>query len=353
MRALEGESRRRTEAELATSRAEENVALSLASFEDLFQKLDARGPALPPPPAYWTAGRRAVPAGRTNRSPSGGGRPGAPEDDAALMQSVLTFFDRFARHNATNTQLQGEAARAYRRVGILYQRLGRMQEAEESFTHAVSILESLVARYPAVPRYRHELARSYGLFDPATASVVPLPRLEQQFRQALVLYRDLAGESYHSADNPTSQARVETKLGVTLQQEGNSDEAESCYRRAVALFEGAARGPSGSDHARIDLAGARALLAALIRDRGRRDEALIVLDAAAADLLAVASQERISPFVRRSLESYLGNLADSFEELGLDERARALETRAATLRARGSGGSPRRPVAGNEPGTSP
>src|SRR5262249_24913581 len=150
------------------------------------QTLEARGPLLPPP------GPGPEDGSGPRRGPPRGTRPGSTEDDVAFLQSVLTFYDRFARRNATYPKLQGEAARAYRKVGTLYQRLGRKAQPEEAYARATEKLEALVARYPDDPAFRLTLARSYSLADPWSAAAPALPHIEQQLRNALSLLPQVA-----------------------------------------------------------------------------------------------------------------------------------------------------------------
>ena len=76
-KALEGESARRHEAEAATRRADENVALSLEVFGELFDKLSPRRESLPPgdrpgpaPARPRSRGEARAPARRHARSPT-------------------------------------------------------------------------------------------------------------------------------------------------------------------------------------------------------------------------------------------------------------------------------------------
>ena len=78
-----------------------------------------------------------------------GAFPNDSAEDAALLQKILDFYERFAAQNATNANLQIEAAKAYRRVADLQQRLGRPLKAEAAFARATAILERLTDAAPA------------------------------------------------------------------------------------------------------------------------------------------------------------------------------------------------------------
>ncbi len=92
----------------ALRRADDNVALSLAVFGELFDKLAPHDDSLPPAP-----GRHAPRPLPPNRPPDGPNRRDDSASDTALLQSVLTFYEQFAQRNATNPQLESEAARLY------------------------------------------------------------------------------------------------------------------------------------------------------------------------------------------------------------------------------------------------
>src|SRR5690606_1637423 len=114
--ALARESERRSEAEAATRRAEENAQLSLEALEGIFEAL---------------AGDERL--GPSRRGPFADEQ----EDEAKLLQTVLTFYDAYAARNQTDPRLQLEAARALRRVGVLQRRLGAPAEAERAFASAL------------------------------------------------------------------------------------------------------------------------------------------------------------------------------------------------------------------------
>jgi serine/threonine protein kinase len=367
-------------------RADANVALSLDVFGELFERLtandnflspplgqQARRTSFPPggeegpPPPGQPGGRRPPPpppppdegegeggpfapqpppqGGRPPRGPGDGpftkdhrsprDRTGPPrreisEDEAALLQTILTFYDRFARQNATNSRLQGEAAWAYRKVGALYTWLGRDDEAERAYTRAITMFEDLIARYPDVPEYRFKLVETCDMADPWSADPATLQRLEPRLRRALALIDDLAAGSPENKDYAQAQQHVQAKLGTTLQLLDRDEEAEACYRRAIALQGALIERSPGTDRPLVDRAATRETLAVLQLERGRQDEARSLLDATADDLQTLAQCKTLPP----PLASRFENLARAYERLGETRQAEEMIRHAAEVAAR-------------------
>ena len=105
-----------------------------------------------------------------------------PENDTALLRSVLTFYGRFAHRNEANPRLQGEAAWAYFKVGLC-EKLGRLDEAKQSITHATEMLLDLAKRFPDVPEYRSKLVQIAIMTDPWSVDPSSLEAVEGQLRE--------------------------------------------------------------------------------------------------------------------------------------------------------------------------
>ncbi|WP_406696263.1 serine/threonine-protein kinase [Singulisphaera sp. Ch08] len=368
--ALKGEQARRTEAEIATrqareatQRAEENVALSLEVFEELFEKLAANDryllpppPGLPhvqhktnlgPPPPGEGFGRPLVIQRRSSgafdrRALSddtslGPPRPGGPQEDSTLLESVLMFYDRFAQRNATNPRLQGEAAWAYRKVGALYSRLGRDQEAESAYQRAIDMFEELIVQFPDVPEYRSKLVETYIMADPWSAPPTELERLEKRFRKAQVLIDQLGDESPKNLGYIQERVHVYAKLGAVLQRRKQFDAASECYERAISLGGSLIQLSQNSRRARLDRAFTEEALALLQFQRGRNEETRRLLNDALADLRVLSEGDSMFSPPPESFE----NLAEAFTMLGDTERAEEINRWAAVARARPRGFPPR------------
>ncbi len=372
-------------AEAATKRAEENVALSLEVFGELFERLAGNDHLAPPPlglsnqnmhpPNRGGGPPPQPPSRRPPPKPDGGGpgrepppppprerekgagnrerrQPGEPpgrsreevsENDTALLESVLSFYDRFARQNAGNSKLQGEAAWAYRKVGALYDRLGRKDEAEKAYARAIAMFEDLVTRFPNVAEYRLKLVETYDMADPWSADSTELERLEQRFRRAKLLIDTLAQESPDEQGYVLDQIHMCAKLGMALQRLKRYDEAEASYHEALALEGQQLAGPSRPDRPMLDRATTQEALGVLELERGQQDAALPHLAAAADDLIALTKQDFMPPPLAKRLKS----LADVYDELGESAKAEALTRLSAQARDR-----PQRPPPG-PPGRGP
>lgn len=67
------------------------------------------------------------------------------EEDTALLEKMLAFYDRFAEQNADSAELRLESAQAHRRVGDLLLQLRRLDDAERAYQSALDSFQKLDA----------------------------------------------------------------------------------------------------------------------------------------------------------------------------------------------------------------
>ncbi len=323
----------------ALERSEDNVKLSLAALEDLFEKLADRGEFGPvfagagpgsgsgPPP-----GDQGPPRGRPGPRQL---PPDLTENDAALYQSILEFYDKFAARNETNSRLQGEAARAHRKVAALYRWLGRDAEADEAHARATDRFERLVAQYPDDPKYRFELARTYAMDDQDSPGSITPKRVEEGIRKALTMVQGLADGSPETLEYVMALARWKARLGAALQRLDRPEEAVATYRESIAHDEsllGRIDRPAG---VYLILAANRDAMARILLAQGRRDQATDQLNRAAEALEAVARGKPGRRGDGDHLSERFSCLSDSYTALGDSRRAAELADRAVRIRSRG------------------
>jgi tetratricopeptide (TPR) repeat protein len=254
------------------------------------------------------------------------------------LESILSFYDRFAAQNATNPRLQGEAAWAYRKVGALYEKLGRETDAEAAYAKAIAMFEDLVARYPGERRYSYRLVQTYDMSDPLSAAPDSLEPMVQRLDRARTIGDRLAAEAPNNPDYVQSQIRVQIKLGRVLTRLKRNDEARECYLRVIPLIDAQVDAERAPEDRLLDRATVREALALLELGRGRSNEARTILDAAAADLQDISAYQHIPP----PLAGRLSSVAQAYEKLGDRDRARELRRRAGLLRGRPDDGPPGR-----------
>ena len=69
--------------------------------------------------------------------------PNVSDSDAEILQSLLLFFDELATNNSEDQRLRRQAAAARSRAGDIYLRLGRLREADESYSDALALYQEI------------------------------------------------------------------------------------------------------------------------------------------------------------------------------------------------------------------
>lgn len=124
----------RQKAEAEYARAEANLRLAIQAFEDIFHRIVAEPVFQPGPPAREES--EGEEEGVEEPWEVYGWTSALTEKDAAVVQTMLAFYERFAQQNADNRTLQRETGQAYRRMGEIYLRLGNYEEAEKALLKA-------------------------------------------------------------------------------------------------------------------------------------------------------------------------------------------------------------------------
>jgi tetratricopeptide (TPR) repeat protein len=232
-RALAAESARRSvaeaakrQAESAERRADANVALSLKSFEEVFNRISPTE-SMPAPASWAPDGRRPGPPPEQPRQPSG--------QDAAVMQSVLDFYDRFAQQNSTNRTLETEAAKAYRRVGDIYVRMGKSADADAANRRSADIYSHLLESSPDSTELQAEYVDATTWIGIADVKSTPVDILT--LHRSTELAARLAQKFPRNPDYVALLARTLFREATALARSGRTADAEAMLRRSAAAWE--------------------------------------------------------------------------------------------------------------------
>jgi tetratricopeptide (TPR) repeat protein len=175
----------------------------------------------------------------------------------------LTFYERFAEKNATNTKLRLESARAYERVGELQRRMGQNEKAEQAFRRALSTLEQFSTQVASSPslvsvaakaraglgdlfRERKEFDSADRFYTQAIELLIPVAAADFHFRE------DLARARFNYADSLTKQKSYDAAIAVLKDNisplEDGADYPRARFNSSMALRSLSAIYESNGDH---------------------------------------------------------------------------------------------------------
>ena len=121
------------DARVATQRAENNLQLAMEAFEKVVTNISSRGLSMNSITEIDGESELVSFADAELNSA-----------DIELLDTMISFFDRFAQENGTNLKLQ--SATASRRVGDIQFHLGRLPEAEKSYRKALEYYEAAIVQ---------------------------------------------------------------------------------------------------------------------------------------------------------------------------------------------------------------
>ncbi len=223
-------------------------------------------------------------------------------EDAALLQSLLEFFDELAANNSAD--LLAESAVAARRAGEIYLRLGQLANADQAFSDALKRYEQLEAKLGEGEKLDSALARAEIMNDLAVITSLrgQLGRAYEMFHQAVALLenddsvmRTAAGQfAYARAhrlfaslgartglDVVTSPPRVgegrPTRGPMNLMLRIRTDDERAAIDKAIEVLEQLARESDTDVRYRAELARAyrdKAKVASRAKRKGESESAV-------------------------------------------------------------------------------
>jgi tRNA A-37 threonylcarbamoyl transferase component Bud32/tetratricopeptide (TPR) repeat protein len=335
-RALESESRRRAEAEIARKQAESNLSLSLESFEDIFNRITRRdsipeimrrrelfggsfGAAAGPERMIMTGIRAGSFDAGSRPFGSGGGRS-VSREDAALVDCILTFYDRFAERNETNPRIGREAARARRRVGMLYRRLGDEDSAQSAFRRAIVLAERIALQDPLNDEYRLEFAGILVASKPPLHILESRPQARLEAKARLIKARVIVDQ----LDRAVAESKValnlamfiEERLGEIAELDRDLESAERRFRASVAAAETLVARFPRLPQIEFDRILVELNLASFLHRTSRTDQARAIVEKCRTDFQTYNNRlvkTPINPFMASMIHE---RLAAAFAELG-------------------------------------
>jgi serine/threonine protein kinase/Flp pilus assembly protein TadD len=156
-------------------------------------------------------------------------------EQKAFLTGVLSRYQKYAAEKADDEPSRAWVAIAASRVGFIEFHLGRFKESAAAFRLACDRYEKLVGDFPAVPKYRYELAWNYSTLGAVLVSLEKTPEVAQHFRKALALQEKLVAQLPAVSESRRTLAGTHQYLGLLLADLGKLAEAEEHYRKALAV----------------------------------------------------------------------------------------------------------------------
>ncbi len=153
-----------------------------------------------------------------------------------LLEEALAFYEDFAREEGDDPGVRHEAGKAYWRVGILRQELGRFADAGKAYLDSARTLAALAEAAPDGPA-AYDLAVSQNslavLYD---YTLKDKARARAAYADAQRTLEPLLARA-PSAETLNLAAMVANNLGNFYKAERQYPEAEQALRKAQSLFE--------------------------------------------------------------------------------------------------------------------
>jgi eukaryotic-like serine/threonine-protein kinase len=247
-----------------------------------------------------------------------------------LLEDALAFYQGFLKESGADPVIRREAARAYWRVGDIYQSLGEPGRAADAYRGGFDLQEKLVAQFPERTEHARHLGELYHALGLALGAAGQGPAAEKAHRRGIEVLRGLTRQFPREPAYRRSLAQGWCGLGSLMLHEGRWDDAERAARESLELLDRLVN-EAPDDLCREMLALSQSNLSTVVARRHRYEEA---------ERLARQSVEQHKKlFARRptyrcleSLGHALGNWAEalrSLERLGEAEKParEALEVR--------------------------
>ncbi|MHC4668476.1 MAG: tetratricopeptide repeat protein [Planctomycetota bacterium] len=153
-----------------------------------------------------------------------------------LLEMALQNYLRFLELKGDAADVRYEVARAHRRVGEIYEMLGRSAEAEQAYERAVGVFESLAAESPGSSDLRHQIACTLYKWGDLLQFTDQDDEAERTFRRSLSISEGLLTERSPHPGHLECVASSRLQLGGLLDATARPKEAEQNFLRARKLF---------------------------------------------------------------------------------------------------------------------
>jgi serine/threonine protein kinase len=172
-----------------------------------------------------------------------------------FLENALAYYEQFTGRVADDPSVKLEHGRAYRQMGDIQRKLGRLQESELAYRSALAMLEPLAGRPNAAREAKDALARTRTLLaDLLVRRGADKGEAEPLYQQALDAQQALADAATATAIDHLRLAQTQKSQADLLRLNGQLKPAKVVYDQAIAVLENAHAADPSHSEIRNDLA---------------------------------------------------------------------------------------------------
>ena len=153
-----------------------------------------------------------------------------------VLQRAVNVNGPLTIKHPDDVQIRMDLARNYQSLGDLQFEQGKLELALASIGESRSRSETLVKEFPDKPRYSELLAMNLADLG-RVQHALSNPQSEAMFQGSAAIYEKLVAAHPDNVDYKIGQAQCLSDQGTVIASLGHANQAETTYRRALALFD--------------------------------------------------------------------------------------------------------------------
>jgi serine/threonine protein kinase/tetratricopeptide (TPR) repeat protein len=166
-----------------------------------------------------------------------GSKPDLGPQEKAYLERTLKRWQAFAARQGDDQHSQAIRAEGHFRVGMLWLRLGRRDEARTEFEAARDLLKKLSDAFPDVPSYKQDLAGAHYRLGDLLRRESQRDAALTEYKTALDMCKKLANAFPEVPQHQQKLALTHNGLAEILRDLGRRDAALTEYKTALDLLK--------------------------------------------------------------------------------------------------------------------
>ncbi len=243
--------------------------------------------------------------------------------ERAYLEKTLKRWQAFANRQGDDERSRAIRAEGHFRVALLWDKLGRKQEARAEYLAARHIQKKLVEQFPAVLEYRQDLARTHIDLGNVLAGLGTRAEAQAENQAGRDLQKKLVEQFPGVSAYQQDLARTHNNLGVLLADLGKREEARWEHQVAREIQKKLVEQFPAVPEYQQDLARTHNNQGLLVEDLGKQEEARADFLAARDIQKKLVERFPAVPAYQQDLATTHNNLGLLLEDLGKREEARA------------------------------